>query len=303
MATYKTQAKAIGLDFPVLVKFQNGAKNDFAHIFYCVNNEEGLKESLSLEGFDGKVLLIQAYRPHYEQVYKVYCIKDWYNAEIRLSLPEKVIFGSNAYMFDTQIPFDKNDFTEFDPTTDRLNPLTVQFIKAFADFYNLNFYGVDILVEKGTGKHLVIDCNYLPNFLKVPRAELLERLDALLDNEIVLSQQAEVKEEVEKDSEMPMLESQRTLDFSGKQEQEKAQETEAEIDKVKRNFLNCLILGGTEVDVVLDWGRCRGACIGLHYSTDLSSILKKIMTWCVCVCLCVCVRARARVCVCVFLFE
>lgn len=101
VAKFKKQAQAIGLDFPVLVKLQQGATTTYAHTFFCINNENGLTEALDFDGYKNEMLLIQAYRPHMEQVYKIYCIKGWYNAEIRLSLPEKIIFGADAYKFDS----------------------------------------------------------------------------------------------------------------------------------------------------------------------------------------------------------
>lgn len=106
--------------------------------------------------------------PHYEQVYKVYCIKAWYSTEIRLSLPEKLVLGKDSYAFDSQKPFDAKDFTEFSKDVNRLDKkLTNAFVKNFAEHFNMNFYGIDIIVDKSTGKHYVVDCNYLPNYSKI----------------------------------------------------------------------------------------------------------------------------------------
>lgn len=89
------------MEFPVLIKSKIGSKDEFAHYFFCVTSESGLKEALQFKGFDQKELLIQAYAAHYEQVYKVYCINDWHSDEIRLSLPEKLLFSKDAFSFDS----------------------------------------------------------------------------------------------------------------------------------------------------------------------------------------------------------
>lgn len=51
--------------------------------------------------------------------------------------------------------------------------MTVQFIREFSKFFKLVFYGVDIIICKETGKHYVIDCNYLPNYSKCDEKELI----------------------------------------------------------------------------------------------------------------------------------
>jgi D-alanine-D-alanine ligase-like ATP-grasp enzyme len=179
--SYNKQAKQAGLQFPVLIKSKLGSKDKYAHHFFCVTSELGLREALAFEGFDQRELLIQAYASHYEQVYKVYCINEWHSDEIRLSLPEQVLLSKDAFAFDSQKPFEKSDFTEFDPDTNRLSPLTDQFVKAFSRYFGISLYGIDIIVEKSTGKHMIIDCNYLPNYAKVPLATLTSEVDRFLD--------------------------------------------------------------------------------------------------------------------------
>jgi hypothetical protein len=120
--------------------------------------------------------------PHFEQVYKVYIIKDWHCDEIRLSLPESLLFASNCYAFDSQKPFDCKHFTEFDPNLNRLSPLIDEFVANMSSHFGLTFYGIDVLVSKQDGKHYVIDCNYLPNYSKVPMNELLARIDLWLED-------------------------------------------------------------------------------------------------------------------------
>jgi hypothetical protein len=58
IANYLKKATQIGLDFPVLVKSKIGAKDKYAHYFFCVNNEAGLREALDFEGYQNVQLLI-----------------------------------------------------------------------------------------------------------------------------------------------------------------------------------------------------------------------------------------------------
>ena len=85
---YKKQAAAAGLEFPVLFKLQTGQKSTYAHTFFCVNNEAGLKEVLEFKGFIDCGILCQAYLPHKERVYKIYGIGAWFNAPVRRSIPD-----------------------------------------------------------------------------------------------------------------------------------------------------------------------------------------------------------------------
>ena len=73
---YKAKAYQAGLNYPVLFKIKTGQVAKDAHLFFCVNNEAGMSEALSYPGYTGDVL-IQAYHPHREQVYKIYGCGDW----------------------------------------------------------------------------------------------------------------------------------------------------------------------------------------------------------------------------------
>ena len=117
---YKAKAYAAGLNFPVLFKIKTGQVAKDAHIFFCVNNEAGMREALSYPGYTGDVL-IQAYVPHYEQVYKVYGCGDFAQAYIRKSLPHAEITSKNAYKFDSHSKFDDTLYTEFHPTHMRVD--------------------------------------------------------------------------------------------------------------------------------------------------------------------------------------
>jgi len=62
-----------------------------------------MREALDFEGFANVNLLIQAYMPHKERVYKIYGIGGWYRAPVRRSIPDKVMLSRDAVMFDSQL--------------------------------------------------------------------------------------------------------------------------------------------------------------------------------------------------------
>ena len=78
LENYERSAQAAGLEYPVLCKLQTGQRSTYAHTFFCVNNQTGLREAFSFEGFQNVNLLIQAYLPHKERVYKVYGLGTWF---------------------------------------------------------------------------------------------------------------------------------------------------------------------------------------------------------------------------------
>lgn len=72
--------------------------------------------------FFSKPILIQEYVAHVEQVYKIYTIgPDWFGCDVRRSVPDKLINSVDPLIFDSQVKFDHQNFTDFDKTTDRLN--------------------------------------------------------------------------------------------------------------------------------------------------------------------------------------
>lgn len=103
VAAYEDQAKACGLVYPVLLKIQTGQKTTYAHTFYCVHTTAGMKEALDFVGFADTKLLIQAYLPHKERVYKIYGIGPWFRAPVRRSVPDILMRSKEAVKFDSQI--------------------------------------------------------------------------------------------------------------------------------------------------------------------------------------------------------
>ena len=116
-------------------------------------------------------------------MYKIYGVGgDWYRYDIRKSVPDSRLKGVDALKFDSQVPFKDEDFTEYSATENRLDiPKVNEFFKAFAPSVSLSLYGVDIVVEKTTGKHLIIDCNYFSSYRGINETDLAEAFDALFE--------------------------------------------------------------------------------------------------------------------------
>jgi len=43
----------------------------------------------------------------------------------------------------------------------------------------LTVYGVDILVEEGTGKHLIVDCNFFGSYGGISEKDIMLRFDEM----------------------------------------------------------------------------------------------------------------------------
>jgi hypothetical protein len=86
----------------VIIKLKEGTRAKYAHIFFVCTGEEGMREALAFEGYQGCKILVQQYVAHYEQVYKIYGVGgDWYRFDIRKSLPQGKIANTAALKFDT----------------------------------------------------------------------------------------------------------------------------------------------------------------------------------------------------------
>ena len=179
------------MSFPVLVKLRSGSKVPNSHYIIFCNNEDGLIKALSYEGFRDRLLLVQSYVAHFEQVYKVYGIREWFTTTIALSIPHKVMKSQSAYPFDSQKKFEPGLFTNFSKSESRVDEaLMKQFFAAFYKEFNLKIYGVDIIVDQETGVHYVIDCNYYSSYSGTPEEELTRVFDGLIYQEL-----EELKEE------------------------------------------------------------------------------------------------------------
>lgn len=80
--------KLHSLGFPFVIKLLQASRTTHAHSFYVVSSEQGLREALQFEGFQGQHLLFQEWLEHYEQLYKLYCVgPDNFDFVIKTSIP------------------------------------------------------------------------------------------------------------------------------------------------------------------------------------------------------------------------
>ena len=70
-----------------------------------------MREALSFKGFQNVWLLVQAYLPHKERVYKVYGLGHWFRSPVRRSIPDGLMRSKDAVMFDSQKKFEADLFT------------------------------------------------------------------------------------------------------------------------------------------------------------------------------------------------
>ena len=138
-------------------------------------------EALAFDGFQDDCLLVQAYLPHYEKVFKIYAIGNWFQAVPRLSIPHEVMTSEDCVKFDSQKPFDKSLFKEFDTEVPLDTPLMEEFFDAFYKRVKLRFYGVDIIVDSRDGTYYLVDCNYLPNFRNIEDEVLWPAVQKMID--------------------------------------------------------------------------------------------------------------------------
>jgi hypothetical protein len=63
--------------------------------------------------------------------------------------------------------------------------MTKVFLSKFVEYFDLNFYGIDIIITKD-GRHLVIDCNYFSSYGGFDEALLASKFDSLFENSVSL---------------------------------------------------------------------------------------------------------------------
>mmetsp|Transcript_18938 Transcript_18938/g.25661 ORF Transcript_18938/g.25661 Transcript_18938/m.25661 type:complete len:150 (+) Transcript_18938:551-1000(+) len=103
-------------------------------------------------------------------------------APVRRSIPDHLMRSKDAVQFDSQKKFGPELFTEYDESECLLDmPSMGRFFDIFPKEFDMNFYGVDIIVDVRTGTHYVVDCNYLSNYEKIPLADLIEKVDGVIE--------------------------------------------------------------------------------------------------------------------------
>ena len=87
---------------------------------------------------------------------------------------------------------DPGDFTKYSDDIECNTEAIQEFFQKFSGFTGLNLYGIDIIVDKRDGRHLVIDCNYFPSYSNVEPDHLLKALNDMFS--LRLGPQIKIKE-------------------------------------------------------------------------------------------------------------
>lgn len=129
-----------------------------------------MHEALEFIGFKNVNLLVQAYLPHKERVYKVYGLGTWFKAPVRRSIPDHFMRSKDAVKFDSQVKFEADMYSEYDENECLLDMnMMKKFFDIFPNEFDINFYGVDIIVDVKTGVHYFVDLNYMGNYNNIPK--------------------------------------------------------------------------------------------------------------------------------------
>jgi glutathione synthase/RimK-type ligase-like ATP-grasp enzyme len=155
------------LGYPFVIKVLTASRNKYAHSFYVVRSESGLRVALKFQGFQNTHLIFQEWIQHHEQLYKQYCIGPKHHDYIIMtSVPQQLIDKTDAFFFETKMKFQAADFTKFDPNEDRMTQEVRQVIaeQICVGYFGLNLVGVDMLFEENTGNIYLIDVNYFSSY-------------------------------------------------------------------------------------------------------------------------------------------
>ena len=91
------------------------------------------------------------------------------------------MMSDDCVTFDSQIPFEDDKFVGFSKTDNRTNKeATDLFFKHFVPKFGIALFGVDIIVEENTGRHLIIDANYFSSYTNIAESEITLGFDSLI---------------------------------------------------------------------------------------------------------------------------
>ena len=158
----------IGLKWPCIVKALAGAKAKNSHLHGIVNTDEGISQILAGSTYHDCDIVLQEYAHHHEKVYKLFVLGKHKGSVIRRSLPDSKIFAGDVHNFNNAVPFPKESYQKFNEVDELDQEKVDLFVKQVNRDFNMNIFGLDLLVEEGTGKHLVLDMNYFPGYAEIP---------------------------------------------------------------------------------------------------------------------------------------
>ncbi|EDO36566.1 predicted protein [Nematostella vectensis] len=178
--------KEANVEFPMVCKSVIGHGSEVSHQMALIFNQEGLQDL-------NPPCVVQQFINHNAVLYKIFVAAHKYCTVVRpsiknfyrnLDLKKTIFFNSHDVSksdSDSHLSvLDKFDEDE-DPTpTD--NILVGKLVKRLRDKLNLTMFGIDIVVEKGTKNHVVIDINYFPGYEGMPSfpKDMLQYIHLLL---------------------------------------------------------------------------------------------------------------------------
>lgn len=169
------------LSFPVIVKPQVACGVADAHnmaLVFKIEDFEGLGVPLPA--------IVQEYVDHGSSLFKFYILgekvfhavrKSMPNASYLLSAAEKNGFGAILFNSLKSLPVSKEDQpSDQGIKADKLT-LDVELVNDAARWLKkrlgLTILGFDVVIQEGTGDHVIVDVNYLPSFKEIPDGDAI----------------------------------------------------------------------------------------------------------------------------------
>ncbi|KAJ7365305.1 Inositol-tetrakisphosphate 1-kinase [Desmophyllum pertusum] len=158
-----------GVLFPMMCKTVIGHGSELCHEMALIFNKEGLRDLTP-------PCVVQHFVNHDAILFKVFVagnnhyiverpsIKNYYKTTTK---DKKTIFFSSH---DVSKPDSGSYLSQLDEDDDNGNTiapdenLVLKLVRKLQPKLNLTMFGIDIVVEKGTGHHVVIDINYFPGY-------------------------------------------------------------------------------------------------------------------------------------------
>lgn len=162
-----------GVSYPMVCKTVIGHGSETCHEMAVIFNEEGLKDLMP-------PCVVQQFVNHNAVLFKVFVagnkhyivkrpsIKNFYSTDAK---DRKTIFFSSHDVSKPDSGSYLSELDEYDSEPNVSAPdesLVLKLVRKLRPKLNLTMFGVDIIVEKGTGHHVVIDINYFPGYEGAP---------------------------------------------------------------------------------------------------------------------------------------
>ncbi|CAA6668157.1 unnamed protein product [Spirodela intermedia] len=169
------------LSFPCIVKPQTACGVAYAHNMALVfkgDDFENLHVPLPA--------IVQEYVDHGSTIYKVYVLGEKVFYAVKKSMPNANILLSNSeknacapILFDSlkSLPIEKEELPSKRESVAHTYSLDIDLINNAADwlrrYLDLTIFGFDVVIQEGSGDHVIVDVNYLPSFKEVPNNDAI----------------------------------------------------------------------------------------------------------------------------------